>query len=92
MKLQIYKHWDIATTDDRNIKYWYIDIKKEYCNMWYEEIMLRHKICYLNDKLEKVTYDEFQKVFPIYDVDEAHECWWMSIDHLIDLLNFLKNK
>lgn len=52
-----------------------IDINKYTWQSWYSENMRRHK--------ENID-------LPIYDVDEVWEIWNMSINHLKDMIDFLK--
>lgn len=69
MKLQIYKN-----PDDKTTKIWYIEIKNELTEKWYNEMMNRFK---------KSEWERF-------DIDETFEIWKISVNHLIEMLNFLK--
>jgi hypothetical protein len=70
MKLAIYKN-----PEKQEDYIWSIDIKERYSELWYNEIMRRHKE---------------DPDLPIYDIDEAMECWSMSTNHLRDMMDFLQ--
>ena len=76
MKLQIYKYPEWKET-----KIWYIKIKKEFAELWYQEISRRHWILFRDKTID----------LPMYDVDESYELWKMSISHLKDMMDFLKD-
>lgn len=76
MKLSIYKY-----PEEREDYIWTIEIKERYAELWYKEISRRHWI-WFRDK----TCD-----LPMYDVDESFELWQMSISHLRDMMDFLRD-
>lgn len=76
MKLAIYKY---PEWEEDYI--WTIEIKERYAELWYKEISRRHWILFRDQTID----------LPMYDIDESFELWKMSISHLRDMMDFLRD-
>lgn len=69
---------------------WEVFIKKEYTDLWYEEMMRRFTA--LDDSFSEKDKQNYLREFPCFDIDESYECWEIWLPHLYEMLKFLKNK
>ena len=57
---------------------WVIDINERCTNLWYNE---------MNNRWREVRHNPEIKIF---DIDESYETGQMSLDHLLEMIKFLK--
>ena len=83
MKLTIYKY-----PEEQETYIWVIDLKERYVTMWYEEQMNRFWAMSINPN-EK-DRNNYTREYPVFDIDESYEIWQISLDHLAEMIKFLK--